>query len=172
MYHVLFLWKQGVFCFHFLFSVGLTGEKLVWVCFLFLVLIFKIQKCGYDYKKWKQLFGIFIFSKYEVSGILVIKWIRVGPICLYQNPCKILKSHPMARSHFPSPPLSLSHSLLSDSLSVSSLSLSHLIANSYFLANLWGYTNWEFFLFKFEILVLFWFVMINGWNFCFGWCFE
>ena len=132
--------KTSCILFHFPFSVGLTSEKLVCVCLLLLVFIFKIQKCGYDYRKWKKLFGIFIFSKYEVSGILIIKWIRVGPICHYQDLCKkvkILKSHPTVLSHFPSLSLSFSLSLspLRHPVSQLSLSLSWLLIHI-FLAEL------------------------------------
>ena len=51
--HVWFHWKQAVFYFHFLFSMGPTTQKLVWVCVLF---------SGFE--MWLWIF-FFFFSLYK-----------------------------------------------------------------------------------------------------------
>ena len=63
--------KSRVFSIYFQFFVGSTTKKLVCLCFCIQYSFSVFKKSGFEYRKWKQLFSVFIFYEYEYSGIFV-----------------------------------------------------------------------------------------------------
>ena len=68
--------------------MGSTTKKLVWFKNLYSVFIFSIQKVGFEYKKWKHLFIVFIFIENEYNGNFVNIEKYKGPHMIDVSVCK------------------------------------------------------------------------------------
>ena len=69
--------------------MGSTTKKLVWFKNLYSVFIFSIQKVGFEYKKWKHFFMVFIFIENEYSGnfvnIVKYKGPHLNDVCVNEK---------------------------------------------------------------------------------------